>query len=347
VASRVSSRRSDDDRGMMPRTLRDTVILIFVCLVSAETAVRMAGISPIPRPSPVRGEARITMEDPQLGWTNRPSSKRAFRIPGEPPHTVTILESGARATSPRAIAHDNRRDVIFIGCSFTHGWGLNDEETFAWRVQAALPDWNVYNFGVNAYGTCQAYMLLKRLYERQKWHKPVVIYGFIDEHEARNVADHLWHYMLSILTSTGNVSLPSCMMDSSGSIVFNPPRPYPQFPFRHTLAAIPILEKIYLKVQGVSLANQSQEITKHLLAEMETFTTARSGTFGVLFFKSSQPRSSYYRQFLENRRSRIIDINLSGQKNTERLTFFDGHPNSRMADVIAQSIIKFIWSLGD
>lgn len=284
------------------------------------------------------------MEDPQLGWINRPIAKQAFRVPGEPPHTVTILENGARASSLRTSIRDTRRDIIFVGCSFTHGWGLNDEETFAWKVQAALPDWNVHNFGVNGYGTCQAYMLLKRLFEREKWHKPVVIYGFIDEHESRNVADYLWHYVLSLLTSTGNVSLPSCMTDSLGAIVFNPPRPYPEFPFRHTLAAIPIFEKLYLKVQGASLASQSQVITEQLLVEMEAFTTARSGMFVALFFKSSQPRSSHYRQFLKNRGSRIIDINLSDQKNTGRLTFFDGHPNSRMTDLIAQNVVNFMRS---
>jgi hypothetical protein len=286
------------------------------------------------------------MEDQRLGWYNRPGAKQSFRLLGEPPHTVTILETGARATSPsRTSTRDIRRDMIFVGCSFTHGWGLNDEETFAWKVQMALPDWNVHNFGVNGYGTCQAYMLLKRLFEQKKWYKPVLIYGFISDHEDRNVGNVFWHYVLSTLTSTGNVSLPSCMLDNSGSILFNPARPYPQFPFRHTLAVIPLFEKLYLKLQSSSLAGRSQRITEQLLVEMEAFTTARSVHFGVLFF-DGQTRTSHYRQYLESRGSRIIHTNLPDQ-NIRALTFLDGHPNSRMTDLIAQSVVKFIRSLGD
>ena len=286
------------------------------------------------------------MQDQQLGWRNRPNTKQAFQVAGEPPHTVTILENGTRATSSRVGVPDSRRDIIFVGCSFTHGWGLNDEETFAWKVQAALPDWNVHNFGVNAYGTCQSFMLLKRLFESEKWHKPVVIYGFIPLHEERNVAHFVWHYALSTLTSTGNISLPSCKLDSSGAIGFNAPYPYPQLPLRHTLALVPLFEKLYLKLRGASLAAQSQLISERLLVEMESLTTAQSGNFGVLFF-NSQPRTSHYRQFLEKRGSPIIDASPSNQESSGPLTFFDGHPNSRMTDLIAQRIVSFVKSLGD
>ncbi|HKY07184.1 MAG TPA: hypothetical protein VJQ55_03040, partial [Candidatus Binatia bacterium] len=151
-----------------------------------------------------------------------------------------MLQNGARVTghSSAAVGDDRRRDIIFLGCSFTHGWGLNDQETFAWKVQAALPNWKVHNFGVNGYGTCQSYMLLNRLFERERWHNPVVIYGYIGEHEDRNVGYFLWHYALSMLTTRAQVSLPSCALDGSGAIVFNPPHPYPHFPFRYSLASV-------------------------------------------------------------------------------------------------------------
>lgn len=323
-------------------------ILLLISLASAEITLRAAGISPVPRSSPAT-ESRLNYfkEDQRLGWYHRPGVKKIFPIKNEPPYTVTILENGARATSkPHTPAHDVlRRDLIFVGCSFTHGFGLNDEETYAWKVQAALPDWNVHNFGVNGYGTCQAYMLLKRLFESQKWHKPVVIYGFIDAHEERNVADYLWHSALSTLSSTGNVSLPSCMLDSSGSIVFNAVRPYPRFPLRHTLAVIPLFERLYLKFKGASLASQKRRITEELLVEMDAFTKSQSGHFGVLFFDAGRGRTGPYRQFLETRQSQIIDITVSKFNNIGPLTFVDGHPNSRMTDLIAENVVNFVGTL--
>ena len=284
-------------------------------------------------------------EDPQLGWFHRPNVKESFRIPDQPLHTVSTVENGARATGPRVFTRELRRDIIFVGCSFTYGWGLNDEETFAWKVQAALPYWNVHNFGVDGYGTCQAYMLLKRVFQSEHFHKPVVIYGFIDEHEQRNVADFFWHYLLSNRTATDNISLPSCILDSSGSISFNPPRPYPHFPFRHTLAVVPIFEKVYLKLEGASRARQSQMITERLMVEMEEFTKAQSGNFAVLFFNRGGSRENHYREFLENRGTLIIQFDPSEQRNTAALTFPDGHPNTRMTDLIAKSVVKFVKEL--
>jgi len=333
----------------MIRTIKSIVIPLLLSVVAAEVTVRLAGISPVPQPPAVANESLFHIEDQQLGWYNRPIIKQvAVTIVGRP-HTITSLENGARVTSnsPMSGRAGFRRDVIFIGCSFTHGFGLNDDETYAWKVQAARPDWNVHNFGVNGYGTCQAYMLLKRLFERDKWHKPVVIYGFIDDHEDRNVADYQWHYDLSRLSSTGNASLPSCMLDSSGSIVFNALRPYPQFPLRHTLASVQILEKLYLKLVGASLAGQKRPITEQLLIEMEALVTAQSGQLAVLLFDAGGSRISRYREFLERRGIRVVNLNPSGRNITGPLTQADGHPNGRMTDLIAERVVEFVDSLGD
>jgi hypothetical protein len=331
----------------MIRTIESILIPLLLSVVAAEVTVRLAGISPVPQPPAVASESLLYIEDQQLGWYNRPRIKQAVVTTVGRPHTITSLENGARATSnsPTSRRNDIRRDVIFIGCSFTHGFGLNDDETYAWKVQAARPDWNVHNFGVNGYGTCQAYMLLKRFFERDKWHKPVVIYGFIDDHEDRNVADYNWHYELSRLSSTGNASLPSCMLDSSGSVVFNALRPYPQFPLRHTLATISVLETVYLKFAGASLAGQKRPITEQLLIEMEAFVRAQSGQLGVLLFDAGG-RSSRYREFLERRKIRVVNLNRSGRNIAGPLTQSDGHPNGKMADLIAASVVEFVDSLG-
>jgi hypothetical protein len=312
--------------------------------------VRLVGVTPIPPYRADTGQwAKMYVDDQYLGWQNRPGVKQSFRIDGEQPFTVTILKNGGRLTSnPHASRRNvHRRDLIFVGCSFTHGFGLNDEETYAWKVQAALPNWKVHNFGVNSYGTCQSYMLLQRLFERERWYKPVVIYGFIDPHEDRNVADYLWHYALSTASSTGNVSLPSCMLNSSGSIVFNDLRPYPQFPLRQTLATIPIFEKIYAKLVNASLASQKQRITEQALIEIEQLTAAQSGLFGVLLFYPDKGQSKHYQQFLEKRGTPVIAFNPSDRNNIGPLTKSDRHPNGRMTDLISEKVVQFVASLGN
>lgn len=329
--------------------IKSIVVPAIFGLIAIEVAARLAGVSPAPRHETRTDASKLYIADQQLGWYNRPGVKQSFRIGSEPPFTVTILKNGERATSDASASRhgDLRRDLIFVGCSFTHGLGLNDEETYAWKVQTALPDWNVHNFGVNSYGACQSYMLLKRLFKSERWRKPVVIYGFIGHHEERNVADYLWHYALSTASSTGKVSLPSCMLDNSGSIVTNDLRPYPRFPLRHTLASIPIFEKLYLKLSNASLARQQQRVTEALMTEMEKLTAAQSGQFAVLFFDNVGDRNSHYRQFLRRRGSQTIVLNRSERNNNEPLTKSDGHPNSRMTDLIAEKVLEFVGALRD
>jgi hypothetical protein len=324
------------------------VIASMLCLITAEITVRLAGFTPAPAVS-AEPDAQLNIEDPSLGWQNRPEIRQTYRTPAAPPHTITVLANGARASrDPNAARQQTAgRDVIFIGCSFTFGFGLKDEETFAWKVQAAQPAWRVHNFGVNGYGTCQSYGLLKTLFERHVWRKPVVIYGFIDDHENRNVADYAWHYALSRMSTRRNVLLPSCALDESGSIVFNALRPYPQFPLRRTLATISLLEVNYLKLVGAALAAQKQRVTEQLLVEMEAFAAARSGTFAVLLFDPSGSRSSYYREFLERRGIPALAVAGAGQNPAQTLSQADGHPNARMTDIIAQRVVGYLSSLGE
>jgi len=65
----------------------------------------------------------------------------------------------------------------------------------------------------------------------------------------------------------------------------------------------------------------------------------------VLLFDAGG-RSSRYREFLERRKSRVVNLNRSGRNITGPLTQSDGHPNDKMADLIAESVVEFVDSLG-
>ncbi len=64
----------------------------------------------------------------------------------------TIDENGLRKTPP-IIPNDSTKSVVFFGCSFTFGWGLNDNEVMPNIVQENVKNnYKVYNFGYNGYG---------------------------------------------------------------------------------------------------------------------------------------------------------------------------------------------------
>lgn len=331
----------------MTHLVKNVALLLVICLACAELVLRLGGVTPVPQPPAAAEAANLYVADPELGWLNRANSKLLLSAAGAAPNTVTVLPNGARATGrPRPFEREApHRDLIFIGGSFTFGFGLNDHETYAWKVQTLLPDWSVHNFGVNGYGTCQSYILLKRLFERHRWHRPVVIYGFIEHHKERNVANYLWHYHLSLLASTGNISLPSCGLDGSGAIIINPARPYPQLPLRHALATISILEQLYLRIVGFPLAAQKQRIMAQLVRKLSDLTATGSGAFAVLLFDGGKAEGSDNRRILEQSGARVIDLSAAQRKMNGSLRQRDGHPSGKMTDLLAQEVVRFVGAL--
>lgn len=75
-------------------------------------------------------------------------------------------------------------DVMTLGCSFTWGAGIENEQTYAQRLGAALHA-PVANFAMGSFGSVQSFLMLLRNADL----KPkVVVYGFIPDHLRRNVA---------------------------------------------------------------------------------------------------------------------------------------------------------------
>lgn len=66
----------------------------------------------------------------------------------------TFDKLGRRIT-PEANSHP-QGDILVFGCSFTFGHGLENEQTWAWKLGKLLgPNWHVANYGYNAFGPQQ------------------------------------------------------------------------------------------------------------------------------------------------------------------------------------------------
>src|SRR5512139_3848774 len=98
---------------------------VVVAVIFVEIAARMLGHTPWryvgndPR-VPIMFEA-----DPVLGWRPKPG---VFDLPPTDwsgPPRVTILPDRSRATGAPP---DQPPDLVLIGCSFTFGWGVGDDD---------------------------------------------------------------------------------------------------------------------------------------------------------------------------------------------------------------------------
>src|SRR5206468_9604074 len=87
--------------------------------------------------------------DPQLGWILRPGHWRyGPYTPNGRQVEVSIGPDRTRRTREGAgLAGDAKPELLLLGCSFTFGWAVSDDETWAWRLQSLRPDLEVRNRG--------------------------------------------------------------------------------------------------------------------------------------------------------------------------------------------------------
>ena len=113
--------------------------------------------------------------DPVLGWRGKADVRMRFRRPD----FDALIEHGPdgwRVPDPPP-SPDATWRVLFLGDSYTWGWGVSQGEVFTDRLQRRLaPSIAIYNRGVNAFGTGQEYLLMQRELVAQKYDAVAVMF---------------------------------------------------------------------------------------------------------------------------------------------------------------------------
>ena len=134
------------------------LVTLLLCLGSMEMAIRM--LSPLQRYVGPLGS--FFQFDPQLGWVGIPDIDARFCKVDFDVH-VRHDENGYRKKQSGELPVGTPL-VAFLGDSFTWGWGVENGQVVTDVVQAcAGSSLDVRNFGVNAYGTLQESLLLRKL----------------------------------------------------------------------------------------------------------------------------------------------------------------------------------------
>ncbi len=302
--------------------------------LAAEALLRLRGHRPwTPLDVPAFG---VRDTHPVLGWTNRPGRHLLppFGGHGEPV-PLSFLEDRSRATgAPAGVGPE----VWLLGCSWTEGWGVADEASFAARLQQRFPALRFRNFASAGYGTYQSLLALEDLLGRRPA-PALVLYGFIQLHEGRNVAAPSWLRVLSALgrTEARWPGLPYVSLRADGALVRHPPERYPAWPLREQLASVSFLQHVYAESRARRRLAAARSITTLLMIAMRESAQAKGAGFRVvmLHFGNDTGRTAYER-FLERNRMRPIDCALPFPE--ELRVPNDGHPNAEMHARIARCI---------
>lgn len=134
----------------------------------------------------------IWQNDSELGFAHVPGARGVHRTANFTA-TYTIGAEGERYI-PAPVRPRGR--ILFLGCSFTFGHGVNDDQTFPYLLSRRWKDWRVVNKAVAGHGTAHAYAMLEK--ELAGDHKPsIAIYAMLPAHIPRNYIRGSWVKMLA------------------------------------------------------------------------------------------------------------------------------------------------------
>jgi hypothetical protein len=128
--------------------------------------------------------------DDYLGYGHLPRSKGVHEY-GESRFIYSIDDRGCRVTPTPAVPQGT---VIFTGCSFTFGYGVQDSECYPTILaREHWAEYKIQNHAVCGYGTAHAYLQITRELNREPSRLPsLVLYAVIPNHVQRNYLRPSW-----------------------------------------------------------------------------------------------------------------------------------------------------------
>lgn len=215
---------------------------------------------------------KFFIKHPTLGYTHLPGEFKVT-LPDGYTFKAAHLSNTLRVTHPLdTYGVEPQRDEIWIfGCSFTHGWTLNDEETYPWLLQEQLPEYEIVNFGVSGYGTLQSLLQFQEALEKRS--KPrLVIIAYASFHDQRNTLLRLRSKQMAPWNKLGPIVQPYATVGENGNLNYAMAEmTYREFPLMRYSALMNLVETTYdYKVEDAFY--NSHEVSKAIIREFHQLT---------------------------------------------------------------------------
>ena len=266
---------------------------------------------------------RFFVPDPVLGYKQLPGQfvvtlKNVFNF------RVTHLPNGLRITHPLETYNNpsNKEEIWIFGCSFTHGWALNDEESYPWLLQAQLPEYEVVNFGVEGYGTIHSLLQYRDAIKEKR--PKVAVLAYLSFHDERNTNLRMWRKNVEAWDDRlGKRRQPYARLDRDGNLRYSSElSAYHEFPFMRYSAFSHWLELHYNSFEE-RYAN-SRAVSQALIRQMDAEAKENGVKFlvaGLGYDNSTRRMLSY----LQGHGTRAVDISVDPLIKGNSLAY-DPHP---------------------
>lgn len=169
----------------------------------------------------------------------------------------------------------------------------------------------------------------------------VVVYGFIENHEDRNVATANWMEWLSSYSHRHQLDFPFVTVDREGKLHRRKPVNYPQLPFRENLAIVALMERALANFEARGRNMQGREATQQLILEMKNVSARNGAAFVLTLLDDSKEAEVSYMEFARKNSIRVADCQIP--ENIDDLTVpGEGHPNGKANTLWARCIADYL-----
>ena len=239
------------------------------------------------------------------------------------------------------------RTVAFLGCSFTYGYGVNNDETFVSALQSQHPNWSLQNYGVIGYGTVQSYIQLEEII--RKGETDAVILNFSSYHFMRNTLTQTYRKNLKIGYAHSAESVDKIMSQAKFPFI-NSCDCVPQYADwktmhsnwigREYLASINWIQT--LSEQYIDTQLDPLTLTSCLIQKMHTRCQNADIDFGVVCLDATKETES-----LHDKLPKVpwTDVQFDFESNSHTFLPYDSHPNAVGHQLIAKKINPFLKEL--
>lgn len=304
------------------------LILSALFLAGAEIILRLRGVNPWrPRDLVVRVNpgGHFFTKHPTLGYSHIPG-KFTVTLGADYSFRVTHLPNTLRVTHPIGSYGTSRPmgEIWIFGCSITHGWSLDDEQTYPWLLQERLPDYEVVNFGVSGYGTTHSLLQFKEALQAKRPKVAVLAYG--DLHDIRNTFARQLRKHFAPWNKLGPLQYPYARIDGSGTLRYSMGKvEYREFPLMRCSALVHFIEQKYNNFEERCL--RIHLVSEALVEEMARLAKEREVKLVVAGITDSRGTLDMLKFAKEHGIASVdISVDLRVKENTNLP--HDGHPSA-------------------
>jgi hypothetical protein len=227
--------------------LSTTALSLVLLAAGLETLARLSGATPWRPAAPniaVDPGERLYERDALLGYRHLPGKFRVV-LGGRLAFKMTHDSHSRRITSDRTPTPAGRKEVWILGCSYTHGWSVNDSETYPWLLQEDFPQYDIVNFGVGGYGTIHSLLQFEQAIKTRR--PPIaVVVAYADFHDERNVFSRYRQKVAASWSHFGPLVQPFGRVDANGNLrLFMASTEFQEFPLMRWSAFSSLLEQKY------------------------------------------------------------------------------------------------------